>query len=168
MTVELPALFQCEKAIAVAPDWVARDSEALTVVTPLEIDGVVIEGLQFRATARKRLPEEMVTFQLEYHPPNEIGGPLCRIEWKPLSGHNNKGRGPKDWQNKIITGCHHHAFDLNLKYAEKELRRGILPIAIPLVDSPGNFGKLLDLVKKEFRINNIEWLEVPPWEPTLV
>jgi hypothetical protein len=134
----------------------------------LQIDDVVVEGLQFRAVARKQLPDEMITFQLEYHPHGEIGGPLCRIEWRPLSGHNNKGRGPKEWQNKVIVGCHHHSFDLNFRYAQDELRKGTLPIAIPLEDSPKDFNLLLGFVKKEFRINNIEWLEVPPWEPILL
>jgi hypothetical protein len=65
-------------------------------------------------------------------------------------------------------GCHHHSFDLNLRYAENELRKGLLPIAIRLEDSPKDFNSLLGFVKKEFRINNIEWLEVPPWEPILL
>jgi hypothetical protein len=166
--LDLPTLFYSEKLIAVQPDWLERDSEGLTIVSPLAIDGIVVEGFQFRATAKKQLPEEMVTFQLENHPPGEIGGPLCRIEWRPLSGHNNKGRGPKQWQNRSIVGCHCHGFDLNLKYAEKDLRRGLLPIALPLEDSPRDFDGLLALVKKEFRINNIEWIEPPPWQATLV
>lgn len=168
MTLDLETLFRAEKLIGVQPDWVERDSEGLVIVTPLVIDEVTIEGFQFRATAKKRLPDEMLTFQLEYHPPTEAGGPLSRIEWRPLSGHNNKGRGPKEWQNKTILGCHHHAFELNLKYAEKELRRGLLPIALPLEASPSKLDELLALVKREFRISNVDWIEPPPWEPTLV
>jgi hypothetical protein len=165
---QLHALFHADKLIAVQPDWHEQNSDALTIVSPLEIGGVIEQGLLFRVTAKKGLPEEMVTFQLEFHPPTETGGPFCRIEWKPLSGHNNRGRGPKEWQNRAILGCHHHSFDLNFKYAEKELRRGLLPIALPLEDSPLNFDEVLVLVKREFRITNIEWIEPPPWQPTLV
>jgi hypothetical protein len=168
MALDLSTLVESEKTLPFQPDWAERDSEGLVIVCPLEIAGVTIEGLQFHATAKKRLPDEMVTFQIEYHPPGELGGPLCRLEWRPLSNHNNKGRGPVEWQNRLIVGCHHHRFDLNLEYAEKELRQGNLPIAVPLASSPSTFDGLLVLVKKEFRVNNIELVEVPPWEPTLV
>jgi hypothetical protein len=168
MALDLPALFQSEKLLAIEPNWAEQDSEGLMVICPIEVEGVAIEGFQFRATAKKRLPDEMLTFQVEYHPPGEPGGPLARIEWRPLSSHNNKGKGPPKWRNKMIIGCHHHRFDLNLKYAPKVLGRGNLPIAVPLDASPTSFFEVLDLVKKEFRINNIEWLGVPPWEPSLL
>jgi hypothetical protein len=165
---DLATLVKADKLIAVQPDWTERDSEGLTVISPLQIDDIVVEGLLFRVTAKKRLPEEMLTFQLEFHPPGEIGGPLCRLEWRPLAGHSNKGRGPKEWQHRPIVGCHHHTFDLNQQYAAKDVAKGLLPIAVPLDNSPVDFNGLLVLVKKEFRISNIEWLEAPPWEPTLV
>ena len=169
MAIDLETLFSSEKMLAAEPVWGERDGELLEVFCPLEIDGIVIEGLNFRAVARKRLPDELVTVQLEYHPPNERGGPLARIEWKPLRGHNNRGRGPKEFQNRLISGCHCHPFDLNWKYARKELTEaGNLPIAVPLTRSPRNFDALLEFVKEDFRITNIEWIEVPPWEPTLV
>ncbi len=169
MAINLETLFNAQKALAVQPQWVERDSAALEVVCPLDIDGVVIEGLQFRATAKKRLPDELVTMQVEYHPAAEPGGPLARVEWRPISTHNNKGRGPVVWQNRIISGSHYHPFDLNLQYAENHLRRGgNLPIAIPLNGSPANFRELIEFVKKEFRIFNLELVVEPPWEPTLV
>jgi hypothetical protein len=69
----------------------------------------------------------------------------------------------------MIEGCHYHPFQLNLKHAPDQMRRGgRLPIAVPMVESPKNFDELLGFVKKEFRVTNIEWVEVPPWEPTLV
>jgi hypothetical protein len=80
-----------------------------------------------------------------------------------------QGRGPKEFQNRLIAGCHYHPFALNLRYAPNEIRQnGNLPIAIPLVDSPKKFDGLLGIVKEEFRISNIEWVEEPPWEPILV
>jgi hypothetical protein len=166
MAQKLEELFGADKMLAIAPVWDNR-GDLLEIVCPLEIEGTVIEGLQFRLTARKSMQDEMVTAQVEYHPSNEAGGPLARIEWKPLSGHNNKGRGPKEWQNRVIEGCHHHSFDLNLRYAPKEIGRGHLPVALPLEDSPKDFDSLLQFVHKAFRIFNIQWVEVPPWEPAL-
>jgi hypothetical protein len=168
MASDLVTLFQAEKVIAAAPDWVDRGAEELSVVVPLMVRDVVVEGLLFRAIARTHMPDEMVTFQVEYHPPMKVGGPLCRIEWRPLSGHNNKGLGPKEWRHKNITGCHHHSFDLNHRYAPNEMLKGVLPIALPLEVSPVNFSALLDFAKKELGIDNIEWLGVPPWEPILL
>jgi hypothetical protein len=166
MAQDIEKLFRSDKMLAIEPAWNNRD-DLLELICPLEIDGTVVEGLQFRLTARKSMQDEMVTAQVEYHPSDEIGGPLARIEWKPLSGHNNKGRGPKAWQNRVIEGCHHHIFELNLRYAPKEINRGGLPIALPLEASPKDFNSLLDFVHKEFRITNIQWVEVPPWEPAL-
>lgn len=162
----LEALFAADKLLAIAPVWGTR-GDLLEVICPLEIDGAVVEGLQFRLTARKSMQDEMVTAQVEYHPSDQAGGPLARIEWRPLSGHNNRGRGPRAWQNRLIDGCHHHRFDLNMKFAPKDINHGHLPIALSLEDSPKDFDSLLQFVHKEFRITNIQWVEVPPWEPAL-
>jgi hypothetical protein len=168
MSHDLEALFGADKVLAIAPVWVQRDSDLLEIVCPLEIEDTVVEGLIFRLTARKTMPDEMVTAQLEYHPAGESGGPLARVEWKPLSSHNNRGLGPKEWRNRLMLGCHHHSFEMNLKHCPSELRKGRLPVAVPLGASPADFDALLGFVKKEFRISNIEWVETPPWEPRLV
>jgi len=167
MAQDIEKLFRADKLLAITPTWTDRGSDLLEIVCPLEIEGTVVEGLQFRLTARKSMPDETVTVQIEYHPPGEVGGPWARIEWRPLSGHNNKGLGPKEWQNRLITGCHHHPFELNHRYASNELNRGNLPIAIPIESSPKDFDALLQLVNEEFRVTNLQWIEVPPWEPVL-
>lgn len=168
MPINFTEVFEAQKALAIAPSWSPRNSEGLEIVCPLSIDGVIIQGLQFRATARVRLPDEMLTFQVEYHPDTEAGGPLARIEWRPMSPHNNKGVGPVEWQHKLITGCHHHPFAMNMEFAESEVKKGKLPVAIPLTESPANFPALLGFVGKEFRINNIGLVTEPPWAPMLV
>jgi hypothetical protein len=144
MARDLSELFNSRKRLTIVPGWAEIDSEIMQVVAALEIDGVtVVEGLQFRATARKRMPDEMITCLVEYHPDGEVGGPLSRLEWRPLKVHNNKARGPAEWQNKLIKGCHHHRFDLNLQYAAVELAKGAkLPIAVQLTASPANFALL--------------------------
>jgi len=85
MPSDLQQIFEAKKTLATNPQWVELDSQAIEVVCPLEIDGVVVEGLLFRATARKGLPDELVTAQVEYHPSAEPGGPLARIEWRPIT-----------------------------------------------------------------------------------
>lgn len=169
MPADLPELFNATKELPLAPQWAERDSERLVLVSPLEIRGVVIEGLWFRATAMIEMPDEAVTCQIEYHPPRGgVGGALCRIEWRPLSGHNNKGLGPPEHQHRLIRGSHHHRFDLNWGVAPKSVRRGNLPVAVPLNDDPADFETLLALVSKEFNIANIGLVSHPPWRPVMI
>jgi hypothetical protein len=74
-----------------ACDGTERGPDLLEVTASLDNPGgIAIEGLSLRATARKSLADRQVTFQLEYHATNVIGGPVCRIEWRPLSGHNDR------------------------------------------------------------------------------
>jgi hypothetical protein len=53
---DLSTLFHADKMIAIQPDWAQIDSECLVVVSSLQIDDVVIEGLRFRATAKSDCP----------------------------------------------------------------------------------------------------------------
>jgi hypothetical protein len=57
---------------------------------------------------------------------------------------------------------------LNWNEAEKDLKRGNLPIAIPIDLKPDTFAGLLDFVGKEFRINGIQDVPPPEWQPDLV
>jgi hypothetical protein len=164
---DLPALVGAEKVLVITPAWIDREADALDLTAPLEIDGVAVEGLTLRGRARKPLADREVIFQLEYHAPEIVGGPVCRIEWRPLNKHNNKGLGPKEFQNVIQDGSHHHRFDLNWKRSEAAVLRGEIPIAIPIED-PGSFRGLLAVVGKEFRIRRIQSVTVPPWEPKML
>lgn len=170
MPMELPDIAAADKVIPGAPKWEIRDAERLTLVSALDIDGITIEGLRFRSTAFVRLPHECVTFQLEYLPPrsNVKGGPFERLEWRPLKGHNNKGLGPPEWQYIQQDGTHHHLFDINWNGQAKRVRRGDLPISLPVEPDPVSFQEALALAGKKFRINNIDVVVPPPWEATLL
>jgi hypothetical protein len=123
--------------------------------------------MQFRGQARKSLADKAVTFQLEFHRAQIIGGPICRIEWRPLSAHSNLGKGPEEWRHKLQKGTHHHDFELNWAESPDGVQRGHLPIAIPITDPP-DFTSLLEVVGKEFRIEGLGLVAAPPWEPTLL
>jgi hypothetical protein len=170
--MEIPELYAAEKAIVSANAWVERDnaqpSRLLTMIAHLEIDGVSIPGLRLRGTAIRSMPDRAVTFQLEYHRPRQHGAALARVEWLPIKGHNNKGMGPKELRFVQITGTHIHPFDLNWNDAQKQLRRGNLPIATPLDLTPNTFDRLLEFVGKEFRIKGLENVRQPEWQPDLV
>src|SRR4051794_26554456 len=122
MPDKIEALVTAKKSLTGEPPWTDRGADGLDLTAPLEIDGVVVEGLILRGRARKPLPDREVIFQLEYHHSEIIGGPVARLEWKPLNSHNNRGLGPKHLRHKIQTESHHHRFDLNWQRS----REGVL------------------------------------------
>ncbi|MGD9809892.1 MAG: hypothetical protein AB7U35_00985, partial [Sphingobium sp.] len=80
----LRELVEAQKLIAEPTDW-ALTNRCLELKLPLSIDGLIEEQFFFRATAIAHLPDQNVTFQLEYHGVRIPGdtGPLCRLEWNP-------------------------------------------------------------------------------------
>lgn len=172
MLADLKTLFEAPKTFPVRPYWIKRDEERFNLVSPLDIGGVTIEGLQFRAIAMINRTDEMVTFQLEYFPAkkNPKGGPIARIEWKPLAAHSNKNIGPEKYRNLIQKGSHHHEFALNWQHDSDGVRKGNksnLPISVPIKPEP-TFDEMLAFVGKEFNISPIEWVSRPPWEPKFI
>lgn len=123
--VDLAILHAGTKDLPIKPAWVERDSDNLVLTSPVEIDGVAVEGLRFRLTAMRSMAEEAVTCQIEYHERRKIGGPFCRIDWKPVHCHDNKANGPVDLRHKRFTfETHHHQFEINWTYAASMVRRG--------------------------------------------
>jgi hypothetical protein len=166
MEVDLGALFDSEKFFPAPPQWRRRDRNAFRLVSPLDVEGVTIEGLTFRATAITIRPDESVTFQLEYKSPRQSkGGPFARYEWRPLRGHNNKQIGPVELRNKVQRGSRLHDFWLNWKHSPPAVRKGHLPLSVPC-EEPASFEAAVAFVGKAFRISLIEWVQTPPWENT--
>ncbi|GHC63198.1 hypothetical protein GCM10007315_29200 [Gemmobacter tilapiae] len=167
--VDLDSFYVAQKELAINPDWVvtARKDYA-DLVSPLDIDGVTMAGLAFRARARIELPDRQVAFQLEYSPSTSQpkGGPICRLDWRPFQAHNNKNCGPPEYRMIAIRGTHLHDFHLNWAYSPKRVRNGILDIAVPVADMP--FEKALEFVEKQFRIKGVALLPPPPWSARLI
>jgi hypothetical protein len=137
MPTRIAGLVAAEKSLIDVPAWVNRGADGLEFSVPLEIDGVTVEALTLRGRARKSLADRELAFQLEYHHASIIGGPVARIEWRPLNPHSNKGLGPKQFRHIIQTGSHHHCFDLNWQRSQEAVLQDSLPIAVPIED-PGN------------------------------
>jgi hypothetical protein len=140
----------------------------MVLVVPIDINGVTIEGLIFRATAMRTRPDENVTFQLEYTPPfgKTKGGAFARVEWKPLRPHNNKMIGPAEYQNLPQSGTHNHDFFLNWDHSKSGVAKGLLPISTP-VKPDLLYDEIVAFVGKEFKISNINSLPKPEWSGTL-
>jgi len=164
MPSTLRELVDAEKLIAAPAEWSAR-GRRLEIVLPLEIDEVVEEGLLFRASALERLPDREVVFQLEYHGVKILGGtgPLCRFEWNTLRPHNNKGKGPKEFQFMDMEPSHVHLFEDNWCETNGALLKDNLPIARPTVESIQGFDDAVRFAGNIFKIRNIVLVKTPEW-----
>lgn len=164
MADTLRELVDAEKSLAVAAEWTKR-GRRIEFVSPLEIGGLVEEGLLFRAVALESLPDREVVFQLEYHGISIPGGtgPLARIEWNTLRPHNNKGRGPPELRFLDQEGSHFHSFEDNWSEAAGAMLRDNLPIARPILEPIQGFDACCALVGNLFGINNIELVSAPEW-----
>ena len=157
-------MFTDDKLIATNAEW-SRIGRTLDLKLPLEIDGLIEEQFFFRATAIATLPDEMVTFQLEYHGLTIPGGtgPLCRLEWRPKAGHNNKGQGPAELRFIEQIGTHFHSFEDNWCERNGALLRDNLPIARPVTQPIQGFRDCLAFAGNLLRINNIDVVKNPEW-----
>lgn len=153
-----------EKQIAENKEWTPT-GRTLEIKLPLFAGGLAPEGFFFRATAIASLPDEQVTFQLEYHGVEIPGGtgPLCRLEWRPKGRHNNKGQGPPELRFIEQAGTHFHAFEDNWSEKNGALLRDNLPVARNIAQDIQGFRECLDLVGNLFRINNITVVKTPEW-----
>lgn len=164
MAETLRELVEAEKLIAAPTDW-SPINRSLELKLPLQIDGVIEEQFFLRATAISHLPDQNVIFQLEYHGVRIPGGtgPLCRLEWNPIRGHNNKGKGPAELRFIEQVGTHFHSFEDNWCEKNGALLRDNLPIARPVSQDIQGFTDCLGVVRNLFRINNIDVVKTPEW-----
>jgi hypothetical protein len=148
--------------------WRELKPDYLVITSPLDLDGVTVEGLLFRATARKSLPDEQVSFQLEYRSPTNEGGPFARLEWRPLRPHDNNGYGPPEFRYRKIVVSHRHSFSDNWAWCPRQVERGKLKVALPLEPEPQTFAEFLAIAAVEFRIAELATLSAPEWEANLL
>jgi hypothetical protein len=167
MSEDLRKLVDAMKDIPMVRSWGEPNRNYLSWVSPLDIDGVTVGGLQVRVEAHEHNPDEFVRAQLEYHPPKGKCEPLARVEWRPLSKHNNKGRGPEEYQFKPFRQTHVHRFDMNWDAELQRLLSPNLPIAVPIQDID-SFDKFLDICNIELKIRNMSIVPVPPWQPRIL
>jgi hypothetical protein len=171
MFVDLEEIWNSDKALSSEPEWkVQSRKEFARLVSPLEVNRVTLEGLHFTASAHIPSPERAVAFQIEYFPAKKPppGGPMARLEWKPRSPHNNKGIGPKELRHIMQRGTHFHSFEMNWLHDPLQVRKGMLPISVPVEHEMETFQETLAFVEELFRINGVSKLPPPPWTQSLL
>jgi len=165
MSGDLERFWNSDKELSIDPDWKRRGKDEFArLVSPLDIGGITEQGLRFTASAHTYTPDRWVTFQIEYESIKfPRGVPFVRFEWRPRSPHNNKGLGPPEHRNIPIKETHIHPFDLNWDHSETQVRKGNLPIAIPVTQSIETYQEALDYVENTFRIKGVSGISLPPW-----
>ncbi len=164
MADTLHELVTAEKLIAAPTDW-TKKGRRLELRLPLEIEGVVEEGLFLRGSALEHFPDQEVMFQLEYHGVRVPGGtgPLVRFEWNSLRPHNNKGKGPIELRFTEQRPSHVHYFEDNWNEYSGALLKDNLPIARPINEPIQGFAECLFFAGNLFGISNITVVKTPEW-----
>jgi hypothetical protein len=166
--MQLPEIVAADKQLSGVQSWIAKEPNQLSLVSALEVDGVTMESVQLRMRALQDQPDRAVMVQLEYNPPKGRQERLIRIEWRPLSPHTNNNRAPEPYRLAIIRTSHIHPFEHNYYAPGHRMLRPNLPHAVPLEPDPSNFGELLEVASKEFRISDLNRVATPPWQARMV
>jgi hypothetical protein len=64
MPSKIEGLVLAAKSLPDVPAWKGRGPDGLELMSPLEIENIVVEGLTMRARARKTLMDRELVFQL--------------------------------------------------------------------------------------------------------
>ncbi len=61
------------------------------------------------------------------------------------------------------TGTHLHGFEENWNHSSSAVRKGLLPISVPVTQSMETFKEALAFVEKTFKIKGVSGIPTPPW-----
>ena len=167
MPDQTPDLMAVTKTLTTVPEW-KEHGDQFRFVSTLDVDGVTQEGLWLLGRCLREHPDCDVTFQIDRMYAGFRRGPAMRLDWRPKNSHTNKNLGPSELRLRIIEGSHVHPFDENWTLGFQRMVSENLPIAIPLDEDPKDFAALTQLAGELFRIDGLESLPVPSWEPRML
>jgi len=165
-----PTLARAQKTIAAFSGWSQPEPETGYVWfdAPLDIEGVTEAGFVLHGGAYSNRPEVHVTFEMRISKtPGRRCVPLSRIDWRSLTGGHTNPRWPppSEWNGRTVSSTHFHDFEINWVPEQGRFRRRQL--AREIEEDLQRFEQLRAYTGKHFRINNIEIVDVPPWEYNL-
>lgn len=167
----LPDLMAARKAIAGHVSWSAPEQGTgyCWFDAPLDIGGVIQEGLILHGGCVARQPDRHVSFEIRAKVNyRHKRVPLSRIDWRSLDGgHTNRPCAANPYGGKRVSDSHYHSFDVNWVPVNNRVRAD-LSQAVELEPVPQSFESLRDFCGREFNIINIDVVSRPPWEYDLL
>lgn len=162
----LHGFVSARKTLAVPIAW-TTEGRNFRFQVPLDIDGITEPGLTLIGRASTAVPDRHVSLNLAYRTPEGAGGTFERLDWRPIDPHNNKGNAGPDLAWTQIFGTHHHPWALN-EHLRMEQALDDLPVAEPVEPEPATWAELLRVAAKVWKIDGLQDLPLPPWEPSLL
>lgn len=162
-------LLETDKLIAGNPDWEDKNPKTgdLKLVASFRVGRRAIQGLELIGRSSTRFRNSYTSFTLTYFPTNNRRESirLCRIDWRPLTVHeNDHANTPPDLIGSVA-GSHHHSLALNASATGLPLKS--LPIAAPILPDYATYKELVDGVGALFRISNAGSAIPSPWPEDL-
>jgi hypothetical protein len=159
-------LIDTTKTLPIQVSWSPAEGDGcISFLSPLDVAGVTPQNFFLRGKAYEQYVDKAVTLQIEIGLEGQRTRiPIMRLDWRPLSRHNNRGIGP-DRLRWLQQDSHLHPCIENWVESRGSMRTGNLPVAIPLDPDPIDFKSVLEISKTMFRINNLETIPTPPWAP---
>jgi hypothetical protein len=156
-------LIDAEKSFSVRPRWDDQsDPRYFTFLAPLSTGEETIGGFEVRAKVSKEFVNRDAFMQLEFATTGRSREELWRCQWRPFETHTNKAWGPPGFVlARFVNESHHHPFWENWIAAERRMRGGSLPAALPLMPDPATLSGFLDFCGNCFRIKNMNLVELP-------
>jgi len=158
--------YQAEKDLYNYPlEWKPESNRGnfLRLNAAISIDGVLQEGLNFYGRTTIDTPDRNVTLGMAFTSLSGRGVQLYRAEWRPISGHNNRGFGPQDLQHVEQTSSHCHDLVRNKELGGDIWRVRGLPLALPIQPEPQTFSAFLEFVGETLNLLNVSSVPEPPW-----
>lgn len=154
------------KTLSVPVSWIT-EGRNFRFQVPLDIDGITEPGLTLIGRASTAVADRHVSLNLAYRTPEGAGGTFERLDWRPIDPHNNKGDARADLAWTQISGTHHHPWALN-EHLRMEEALDDLPVAEPVQPEPTTWTELLRVAARIWKIDGLQDLPLPPWEPSLL
>ena len=172
---DFEALLRMPKRLEGALDWKPQHdgkgtpprNARVLLVAALSAGGVVLEGVQFLASAPMFEPDRKVALQLTVLNGGKYR-PFTRVDWRGTLHTNSKNPGSRLWlRDAGDTHIHRLADNAFQGWPGIVATRDDLPEA-EAISPLDDFAALLAYVGMEFGIGNADQIKEPPWQASLL
>lgn len=140
----------------------------MSFAAPIEIAGMVVQGLCLEGNCEQDFPDRHVCFELVVQKtPTRRRVVLERLEWLSLKGgHSNKRRRPVGVPRRT-DASHWHKFELNYQPSSRRMGNDNLSVAINFEETFSTYENFRIFVGERLKISNVELVTRPEWEYSL-